>query len=443
MSIQSIQRSTDFVINELSIVSRILDKPYSIQNLFEELNIYESFFSPVMSGNILIRDAVGLMRKINFDGTEYLKIDISKTKDDFASIKKTFRIYSVSDRKNIGQSSEVYVLNFVSEEFILSEQMKVNRSYSGLYSDFVLDILMNKLNTSEEKLGGIFESSLGLNDIVIPNYKPLTAILWCQNRALDINQMPSFLFFENVNGYNFVSLSRLNESPAIPINFKPKNISDSKPGEILGVQASTVTEQVNVLNRVSKGVDASSYLGFDTLTGSYGVFQRNIGDVLSNIKSPDKTENINFSIYSDRDGNKNINSYDSHVILRHTDSFATTSSYIKKRMPYMKPENMEKVIAQRKAILFSLMMKQITCVLPGNFTLAVGTKVDLQYPDYSMKDKKSDNIDPTLAGKYLIVDSRHMITQDKHSTMINVASAYSQQPLITSESNSQKMAMNG
>jgi hypothetical protein len=401
-----------------------------------------------MTGQIMMRDSVGLLSKINFDGTEYINIDISKTGSHFASLKKTFRIYSVTDRKNIGQSSEVYILNFASEEFILSEQMKINKSYSGLYSDVVIDILMNKLNVSEEKMGGVFESSLGLNDIVIPNYKPITAILWCQNRALDIDQNPSFLFFENVNGFNFVSLSSLNSNPiAIPLNFRPKNVAGSRNGEkgqgILGVQSSTVTEQVNILNRVSKGIDASSFLAFDTLTNSYGVYQKNIADTLGNMKPIDDVESLNFSLSTDRDGISNINLYDSHVILRHTDSLSTGSSYIKKRMPYFKPEGMEKIIAQRKAIIYSLMMKQITCVLPGNFTLAAGTKVDLQYPDYSFKDMKSDNIDASLAGKYLITDTRHIITYEKHSTIINVGSAYSQQPIIAGTSNAQREAMNG
>jgi hypothetical protein len=70
---------------------------------------------PVMSGNIIIRDSVGLSGRLLFDGSESLLVDISKDPNsDIANFKKAFRIYKQSDRKNDGLNNETYILHFVA-----------------------------------------------------------------------------------------------------------------------------------------------------------------------------------------------------------------------------------------------------------------------------------------------------------------------------------------
>jgi hypothetical protein len=51
MSIE-IQKSTQFRINELVIVSK--GGPIDISNIYEEINIFDSLFSPVISGSVLM-----------------------------------------------------------------------------------------------------------------------------------------------------------------------------------------------------------------------------------------------------------------------------------------------------------------------------------------------------------------------------------------------------
>ena len=65
MSQLSVKDSTQFHIHELTLVTKA--GPIDIKNLLEELNIYDSMFLPVISGNILIRDSVGLSAKFLFE----------------------------------------------------------------------------------------------------------------------------------------------------------------------------------------------------------------------------------------------------------------------------------------------------------------------------------------------------------------------------------------
>ena len=94
-----IQKSTQFKINELIIVTK--SGSIDITPIFIELSIYDSILMPVMSGSILVTDAIGLSSILSFDGSEALLIDISKDENsDVGKFKKAFRIYKQSNRKS-------------------------------------------------------------------------------------------------------------------------------------------------------------------------------------------------------------------------------------------------------------------------------------------------------------------------------------------------------
>jgi hypothetical protein len=71
-----VKKSTQFKINEIVILTKA--GPIDISGIFEEINIFDSLMMPVMSGNILIKDSVGLSGKLIFDGSESILIDIVK-----------------------------------------------------------------------------------------------------------------------------------------------------------------------------------------------------------------------------------------------------------------------------------------------------------------------------------------------------------------------------
>ena len=111
-----IKQSTQFKINRLSINSKF--GSFDLSSIFEELNIFDSVLTPCMSGNILIKDSVGLAKKLLFDGSEFIDIDISKDSERLGTnINKTFRvfkfhlytIYTIIDKKYFGFPS---VINF-------------------------------------------------------------------------------------------------------------------------------------------------------------------------------------------------------------------------------------------------------------------------------------------------------------------------------------------
>ena len=177
-------KSTQFKINELVIVTK--GGPIDISVIYEEINIFDSLFLPVMSGNILIRDSAGLSGSLLFDGSESILIDIAKdSNSDIGSFRKAFRIYKQSTRKNDGLNSELYLLHFCSDELMYSDQQRVNQSYDNTYGKVVEKILEDYLGVPSGESDGIFEDTVGIRNVVIPNLRPIEAIEWCAKRSLD------------------------------------------------------------------------------------------------------------------------------------------------------------------------------------------------------------------------------------------------------------------
>ena len=426
----SFTKSTSFEIKELAIVTKA--GKVDIRNIYGELNIFDSVLVPVMSGNILIQDSIGLSNKLVFDGSEVILIDIGKSaKFPIARFKKAFRIYKQSDRKNQNLTTQAYVLHFVSDELMYSDQQKINQSFEGTYSDIVKKILMNNLKVQSDNLGGIYENSNGIKKVVIPNLRPIEAIQWCTKRSIDIKNSPNFMFYENITGYNYATLSTLlTQKQVLDIFFSLKNTGANPTDEMKSARAMEVVEQTDELKRTRDGVNAGKFIGFDPMTGVVTNKNISFADVFADMDHANKNPNI--SIIQNRDGATNIKSFDSKKMLNVFGLAKQESKYIKNNDPpsLSKEENYETFMFQRAALIGNLMSRRLKVAMPGNFQLSSGFNVYVNAPNFSQNAKGINNKDQSLSGKYLILASRNIIGYDKHETVIEVATTSTEIPFI-------------
>lgn len=419
----TITQSTQFVIKDLSIVSFDGTKRYDVRGLYEELNIFDNLMSPVMSGNILINDARGLSNKLKFDGSEYLEIDIVKDIDmpNKLFFKKKFLIYKQSDRKQVNQTSEMYILHFVSEEFILSQQKKIQQSYKGEYSAIVQKILNEHLKVNN----AVVQKTKGIKEIVIPTLSPLDAIDYVSKRAIGMNSLPDFLFWQTQLSYNFKSLSEIVKAETIAtIDFSTKNLSEdttgqSKVNEVFGARDVKVLSQFNLAESIVGGVYAGKFVGFDTLTRTIKTTSISQDDVYKLTRHANSTK-PNTKI-PNKEKKTADTMYDSNLTVYPFQYARTTNEWLKqkdsKTANIIDDTHMYKF--QRKAIFYNFIQKRLQISMPGNFMLMSGYNVQVNMPNRS-QDVNSQG-DPSLSGKYVITGVRHVIRFDKHETVLEVA----------------------
>ena len=418
----SLLKSTQFFLDELVIVTK--GGKIDIKNIYGEINIFDTMFLSVMSGNIVINDAIGLSSKLLFDGSESLLITVKKDKDsDILNFKKAFRIYKQTERQSSKPGLESYLLHFTSDELMYSDQQRINQSYEANYSKIVERILVDYLKVSENNLGGTYEFSSGIQKIVIPNLRPLEAIEWCAKRALDSKQSPNFMFFQNVAGFNFATLSTLLTQPAIlDVTYETKNVKGENPfGNMGGARSLEVVSMNDNIERTRSGVNAGKFIGFDPVTRTISTKNVSYGDHYSNMKHGNDTPN--YTQIQNRDGGSNAQSFNSRKVVSIFDFNRQYSEYIKKRdsSSLSKGESIESWSFQRKAIIKNLMSKRLKIVMPGNFQLSSGFNVNVEAPIVG----SSRGDDKSINGKYIIIASRQIIGIEKHETIIEVASSSS------------------
>jgi hypothetical protein len=444
MSEITLRQSTQFAIKELKILTKIPgNSAIDISGLFEEINIFDNLLNSCMSGSVLIRDAIGLSEKLMFDGSEVLKIKINKAADsEDAHINKLFRIYKQSNRQNVNMSSETYILHFISDEFIFSEQQVVSQAYNTTYSTIAKQILINQLNVPTNYFG-LTEESTGLKKLIIPNLKPIEAVEWCARKAVDIKGSPNFVFFENKLGFNFVTLSTLLSARSIgTVNFSPKNLVEDISEEIWGARNVKVVSQFDFIQNTRAGVYAGKFIGFDLVSRSVGQLDVSYSDNYDIMSHGNKTKNL--SVISNKNGELNTESFNSKKTLYHYSSDRSLLDHVKTNDPASinNDDDTYRYVMQRQAIFQNLYSQRVQVVLPGNFNITSGLNVILNIPKRAERDtseSSTDQLDKSLFGKYLIVATRHIIKYDKHEVVFEAVTDSSNKDAVY-QSSSQQVA---
>ena len=422
MAVVNIKQTTQFRIKKLALNSKY--GSIDLSAIYEEINIFDSILNPCMSGNIVIRDGVGLAKKLLFDGSEFLDISISKDNEastnQGTNITKTFRIFKLSDRQNVNQNSELYILHFASEELIYSEQQKVNQSYTGVYSDIATSVLRDYLKVPANKIA-VIEKTKGIHNSVVPLLSPIDAMNWLAKRSVSDINLADFLFFENQYGFNFVSLNKLfSIKPLFAINFTPKNISDNVAGEFFGVRDYNISTSFDILENTRNGFYSNRFIGFDVLTRT--VVESDLG-IKNHYSGTHLNEKPNVFVSQNREGKDAGLMPFSKVALYPFQLYRNSQAYVKGNdtAKSLLIDDTHKYIPQRKAILHNLLQRKMTVALPGNFAITSGFVLDVQAPSFATKTDTAEKTDKSISGKYLIVATRHVISSQKHETFCELA----------------------
>ena len=426
----TLNSSLQFFVKEMAIILPS-GKPIDLTGVFSEINFYESVFTPCRSGNVLVTESIGLYDKIDIKSNMTIRFKIQKSKDDvdFFEYYKEFKIYNVTNRKNLSSTSQSYVLHFVNEDFVYSLQNKVAQSYYGPYSTIAQKILTNNLKVVNSKpskgksgINYIYPTSVG-KEFVMPNLTPFDSLTWLSKRSVSTKwKVPDFLFFENNSGYNFVPVCYLWETPSQwTINVKPKNLLNSPTNvatEFLGARDMKILSQFNMLTNIKDGSYAGTFVGFDTFTKTISVQKidntfdstEEHGNKNSTLKNTISKNNTDFT-----------QMYDSRVVIYPFALPRTTQSYIKEKSPKTSSviDDTHKYIFQRRAFFSNFMQKRIELTMPGNFGLTCGTVITLNVPKFAVKEDEK-NTDDTLSGKYIILGVRHIIRYKTHETIIEI-----------------------
>ena len=179
------------------------------------LALFEDISSLTVSGTIVIADAVNMVSHGPILGQEYLYLKIHTPTFteagggviDFSE--NVFLVHSLAARKKVKNHIQVYSLNFVSQELIKNQRLKVVQSLTASWSDIVKKMLTDT-SYLDTKKNIVIEPSAGIKKFVSPNIRPLDVVKLAAKQAVStFKGQSTYLFYETLKGFNFRTLASL------------------------------------------------------------------------------------------------------------------------------------------------------------------------------------------------------------------------------------------
>lgn len=395
---------SDYSLKSLILITSDA-KTVELTKMYISLNLYEDLFTPYVTGDMVIGDALDLINTYSIHGNEYVYMELDKPSLD-EPIKKFFRIYKIDNRTYETQALQNYTIHFCSEELLLSSQKLIRKSYRGMTIDnMIKDILNTQLMVDAGKMKGLFTPTTGVYDLIIPRMQPLEAAMWLTTRAYS-NDQSLFFFYENRDGYNFVSYETLIKQPVYAkYTRSPKVVGDASKNQH-SINSIIFPADFDAIKTNRYGGYAATIQTFDMVNRNFSATGFNAQQFNDNIR-PNRAMNLN----KNRFGMSVYDAYDSMV------KFHPTTDSDSSRNP-LQPQNWLIQTAARMASLHDL---KLVVNVPSDFLLKAGMLIELILPKMEIQDSNFST-ERLKSGVYMIRSLHHGFYADASTTSMELIS---------------------
>jgi len=370
------------------------------------VELFEDLFSPFFTGSLVIKDSLDLVNVMPFAGEEYVTLDIETPTLKSGNIKQQFYIYKLSNREIIGDRSVVYQLNFISIEAIFDLNKRVSKVFTGNVGDMVNYIVKDKLNGLQSEKNITLDQTTKNHKFISNLWSPVKVLTHLTEYAQNKNGTPSYTFFENRTGFNFVSLESLYTQPlyqqfvydkytrdVLPDGRTVRNVAEDYK-RITGINIPTGFDYID---RIRNGMFSSKIISYDLTRKKY------------NVK--------NYNLFEDFDKTKHLNKYN---MASKTSIFRNNSLIINQPRMYSNfsgfgdATNYE-IIQKRISLMKLAEANKIEISVFGRCDYTVGQKVYVKLNKIEQLTKKDkDDVDTMFSGNYIISAVNHRITPSLH-----------------------------
>ena len=445
----------NYQINYLTINSSYGRGSIDLKAIYQQVNIFESILTPAVSGYVTVTDTYNLISGLKYSlpimGNEVIYIQaelpacfVQDENGNWVKGKPNIIDFygRVTDIKNISlvnEGAKNYEIHFTSEELILDRSLKISKSYKDAkISDIVASVFTESFPKTFSSFQ--FETTQGLQTIVVPNWIPIQTINWLASRAISAaNKRNSCFFFYqtlySTDGYNtdpqncfgnpstlssskywFLSLDELisdwNGGVRKTILYIPANnganISPTNP-EIYMKFANALNYEVvhsfDTLENTSAGMFASRLIHHDITKKTFTTYDYNYDSAFANYLHVDSNPLFSGVINST---NKNFSdpSYsNSHIMVAPTGTNET-------------PNHLEQISYTKLNRIKSLDTFRLKIIVPGDGLIQAGDLINFKLPSLEVGGN-GQVYDTFYDGKYLVTSIRHTFTRKEYKMTLD------------------------
>lgn len=374
------------------------------------IELYEDVFSPFISGKILFNDAQDLTNFFPLVGEEVVQI-VFRTpalSDKFA-YSGEYYIYKIDNRYRLSEREVVFAVHFISKEAIVDLNKKTSRTYSGPVSDIVTKILKESDGLETGKPITV-EDTPNTTKFISNFWSPIRSLNYLAESAVNQNGSPSYVFFENKNGFNFFSLESLyhlnpvyqtfvwdNYSSDISIGGSDRNILKDYQ-RVIDLRT---PEMFDYMDRVSSGFYGSQMVHYDITT-------KKVTHTGYTPKWEDDKHLNEYPLWSDSAVSR------SRAVLVHE------HKYLNNFNGFGDVTN-TKTLQRRLHLMAAARQSMVELTVFGRSDYSAGQKISLNVPmNAQLKETlpAQEFQDDILSGTYLVTACCHLVMRNRHECVI-------------------------
>lgn len=396
--------SGDFTLEKVNIIG-VGGNTIDIRPQVTNIEIYETLFYPFITAKIYVQDNIDLINVVPITGEEFVNITAStpSMKNRNKKLDFVFHAYKISDKVKSTDRTDMYTIECISVEAFIDASRKISKAYSGNIAEIAKKILENPdtgLSANKQK---IIEPTLNSIQYISNFWSPVNNLVFLADHAVSTDNSPSYIFFENRDGFHFISLERMYKNPAIQEFIKDNFVrggADRKnpEAEYQRIIELYTDDMFDFYSNINKGVYGSTRHNYDLTLKRY-----NYKEYLPN------SDKDRINLNKDRAFSGNLNTQYANQI----ESISQYSLFDEER-----DVSNSNIVQERKYLISSASYHSIRITVKGRSDYTVGYPVQVTIPinaPINKTDSKDATIDTLLSGKYLIAEINHSLNGREHS----------------------------
>lgn len=374
-----------------------------ILKFFMGISIQESVFQATITGQLTIIDTVNFYEEFPVVGEELLTITY---KDFFGEpVTRTFYIYGVNQKVKNAERQNLYILDFCSEELFYNRDSIYSKSYKDKLASDIFKDAMERCNPTKPLN---IQPTVELQDYIATNVYPFDVCKNMLTRAISTEgHEGSYLFFEDKDKFNFVSIEKLIQEPPVEYTIGDSNLY-SITDKWKYITKYKLNEPVNNLKR--------------KMSGAHGVNTKTL-DLIHR-----KIEDNSFDYHDDEDYTKVQRSDSNNPDLRQTTEAyrhkANDGLYkvIIKNSEDNSKSSKPRIMSKRYSTIGGYEYgTKINAELPFNSDLTVGQTINIIFAAEDSRDDEVPDDEKYMSGTYIILALRQLIKPNSGLTVVELA----------------------
>ena len=376
------------------------------------IQFYEDLFAPFITGSLILKDSLDLVNLFPFIGEEYLELEISTPTLDKNNIKGKYYIYKMTNREMVGDKSVVYQLHFISVEAVVDLNKKTSRVFGDKISKLIEPFIKDKTFGLESDKKVIIEDTLNNTKYISNYWTPIENIMYLADTAINTNRSPSYVFFENRDGFYFISLEKLYTAGVFQDFVYDKYTRDDRAGggsvrnpekDFKRILEISIPTAFDYMDRIRSGMLSSRQVSYDVTKKTYSAKNYNMFQRFEQQKHLNK-----YPINSDRSIFKA-----SSRIINYPKNFGNFNGF--------GDVTNAKSNQERISLLKLAEANKINITVPGRCDYTVGQKIKLDLKRIEPLSKKDgDTTDKMFSGNYIIAAINHYVDKQKHECYMEI-----------------------